>query len=182
MGRWSLVLASCMGAIVMGLASPHVWHLEGAIPITPQSLVILLWAVLWGWKVGTLAVLLYLLAGGIGLPVFAGGSHGWVHFTGSTAGFLWAFLIASLVVGALAERAKRFRYGTAALLMLLGHGILLVLGLAWQRGIMPVEASWTETVKGLMPAVFVKSALGTLLVVFVGRLLERRSPSQDGVD
>ena len=182
LGRWSLALTACMGAVVMGLASPHVWHFEGAVPITPQSLVIVLWAVLWGWQVGLLSVLLYLVAGGMGLPVFAGGASGWIHFTGSTAGFLWAFLIAALVVGALAERVRRFRYGSAAMLMLLGHAILLALGLAWQRGIVPAEASWTDPVLALMPAVLVKSALGTLVVVIVGRLLNRHSLSRDGAD
>jgi len=112
----------------------------------------------------------------------AGGASGWIHFTGSTAGFLWAFLIAALVVGALAERVRRFRYGSAAMLMLLGHAILLALGLAWQRGIVPAEASWTDPVMALMPAVLVKSALGTLVVVIVGRLLDRHSLSRDGAD
>lgn len=167
--RWALL--SVAGAALMGWLSPMVWRVEGALPITPQSLVVVVWAVLWGWRSGTAAVLLYLAAGGMGAPVFAGGAHGWVHFTGSTAGFLFAFPISALVVGFLAEHLRGWKYAGAAGLLLLGHAVLLALGLFWQRSMIPVEDSLAETLSRLLPAVLVKTALGTLVVVLVGRAL-----------
>ena len=167
---------TALGLVLMGWLSPQVWMFQGNLPITPQSLLMVLWGVLWGWRVGTATVVLYLLAGGLGAPVFADGASGWVHFRGSTAGFLFAFPIGALVAGWLAEQPTKLRYGASALLLLLGQFVIVMLGLAWQRGIVPVEWTWAETLLQLAPAVLVKTALGTLVVVFVGRALTGHQP------
>lgn len=169
-------LLTALGLGIMGWLSPHVWMFQGNLPITPQSLLMILWGVLWGWRVGTAAVVLYLLAGALGAPVFADGASGWLHFQGSTAGFLFAFPIGALVAGWLAEQPTKLRYGASALLLLLGQLVIVILGLAWQRGIVPVEATCTETLLTLAPALLVKTALGTLVVVFVGRALTGHRP------
>lgn len=167
----------------MGWLSPQVWRFQGNLPITPQSLLMVLWAVLWGWQVGTVTVLLYLVAGGLGAPVFAGGASGWSHFTGSTSGFLFAFPIAALVSGWLAEKVNRAKYGSSSLLLLMGQAIILVLGLTWQRGIVPQSLSWSSQFLAVLPALLVKTALGTLVVVFVGRMVTgHRSVSEEDVD
>ena len=62
-----------LGLALMGWLSPQVWTFQGTLPITPQSLIVVLWGVLWGWQVGTAAVALYLVSGGLGAPVFADG-------------------------------------------------------------------------------------------------------------
>jgi biotin transport system substrate-specific component len=162
---------TALGLGIMGWLSPQVWMFQGNLPITPQSLLMVLWGVLWGWRVGTATVVLYLLAGGFGAPIFADGASGWIHFRGSTAGFLLAFPIGALVAGWLAEQPSQMRYGTSALTLLLGQLVIVVLGLAWQRGIVPVESTWTDTLLHLLPALLVKTALGSLVVVFVGRAL-----------
>ena len=166
----ALVLTG-LGVLLMGLLAPQVWTFQGSIPITPQSLLVVLWGVLWGWQIGTASVFAYLVLGGLGAPVFADGASGWIHFQGSTAGFLFAFPIAALVTGWLAEQVTKMRYGASALLLLMGQGIVVALGLVWQRAIIPVESAWTETVLNLLPAIMVKTALGSLVVVFVGRML-----------
>ena len=160
-----------IGLALMGWLAPQVWSFQGSLPITPQSLLVVLWPLLWGWRTGTASVVLYLLVGGAGLPVFADGAHGWQHFTGSTGGFLLAFPMAAVVVGWLAEGHSNMKYAKGAGLLLLGQLTIVVLGLMWQRALIPVEASWWETMTKLFPAILVKCALGTLVVVFVGRLL-----------
>ena len=169
-----------LGLALMGWLSPQVWTFQGSLPITPQSLIVVLWGVLWGWQVGTAAVVLYLVLGGLGAPVFAGGASGWVHFTGSTAGFLFAFPIGALVAGWLAEQATRMRYGASGLLLLLGQLVIVILGLIYQRGIIPVEITLAESLLDLMPPLLVKAALGTLIVVFVGRGLTRHQSAPEG--
>jgi biotin transport system substrate-specific component len=176
-------LLTGMGTALLCWLSPQVWMFQGDLPITPQSLMVVLWGVLWGWKVGTSAVVLYLIAGGLGAPVFAEGAAGWQHFTGSTSGFLLAFPIATLVVGWLGESAHKMRYATSVLLLLLGQGIVVMLGLMWFRSIVPVEHGWIDTLAGLAPAIMVKTALGSLVVVVVGRILTQHrsmSSSTDG--
>ena len=160
-----------VGLLLMAWLAPQVWSFQGQLPITPQSLLVVLWPLLWGWRIGTASVVLYLLAGGAGLPVFADGANGWLHFTGSTGGFLLAFPIAAVVVGWLAEGQSAMKYAKGACLLLLGQLTIVVLGLMWQRAMIPVKASWLETMGHLFPAILVKCALGTLVVVFVGRLL-----------
>ena len=169
-----------LGLALMGWLSPQVWTFQGTLPITPQSLIVVLWGVLWGWQGGTAAVALYLVSGGLGAPVFADGASGWIHFTGSTAGFLFAFPIGALVAGWFAEQVTRMHYGASALLLLLGQLVIVLLGLTYQRGIIPVEVSLVENLLDLMPPLLVKAALGTLVVVFVGRGVTGHKPASKG--
>ena len=160
-----------LGLLLMGWLAPQVWSFQGQLPITPQSLLVVLWPLLWGWRIGTASVVLYLLAGGAGLPVFADGAHGWQHFTGSTGGFLMAFPIAAVVVGWLAEgqSCHEIRQGR----------LPLVVGSIDHRGAGFDVATGHDSCRGflagdhdqLFPAILVKCAFGTLVVVFVGRLL-----------
>ena len=170
------VLVGC-GFILLAWLAPQVWSLQGQLPITPQSLLVVLWPLMWGWRIGTATVVLYLVAGGAGWPVFADGAHGWQHFAGSTGGFLLAFPVSAVVVGWLSEGNSTMKYAKSACLLLLGQLTIVVMGLMWQRAMIPVEASWVETMTSLFPAILVKCALGTLVVVFVGRLLAIQSPA-----
>lgn len=72
------------------------------VPITFQSAFVVLTPLLFG-STAYIAVLAYLLLGLVGLPVFAGGASGLVALSGPTGGFLFGFLLASVVIGALAE-------------------------------------------------------------------------------
>ncbi|MFT4083623.1 MAG: biotin transporter BioY [Nocardioides sp.] len=71
----------------------------GGVPITLQTFAIMLTGALLGPLRGTLAVIVYLLLGLAGLPVFAEHSAGPGVFTGATAGYLWSFPLVALVVG-----------------------------------------------------------------------------------
>ena len=168
-----------LGLALMGWLSPQVWTFQGTLPITPQSLIVVLWGVLWGWQVGTAAVALYLVAGGLGAPVFADGASGWVHFTGSTAGFLFAFPIGALVAGWFAAQVTRMRYGASALLLLLGQLVIVLLGSLPTRH-HSCQVPLVDSLLDLMPPLLVKAALGTLIVVFVGRGLTGHKPTPEG--
>jgi len=72
------------------------------VPITFQSAFVVLTPLLFG-STAYIAVLAYLLLGLVGLPVFAEGASGMVALSGPTGGFLAGFLLASIVVGVIAE-------------------------------------------------------------------------------
>ncbi|MFZ2413209.1 MAG: biotin transporter BioY [Candidatus Cryosericum sp.] len=72
------------------------------VPLTFQSAFVVLTPLLFG-STAYIAVLAYLLLGLVGLPVFAGGASGLVALSGPTGGFLFGFLLASIVIGVLAE-------------------------------------------------------------------------------
>ena len=72
------------------------------VPMTMQTLVVLLLGVTLGWKLGVATVALYLFEGIIGLPVFSGSPEkgaGIVYFTGPTMGYLIGFLFTVYFVG-----------------------------------------------------------------------------------
>ncbi len=69
------------------------------VPITLQPLAVLVVGGLLGAGSGATALVLYLALGMLGLPVFAGGSAGFVHVLGPTGGYLMAFPAAAAVAG-----------------------------------------------------------------------------------
>ena len=85
------------------------------VPMTMQTLVVLLLGVTLGWKLGVATVALYLFEGIIGLPVFSGSPEkgvGIIYFTGPTMGYLVGFLFTVYFAG-------KFRYNTIDLASLL---------------------------------------------------------------
>ena len=72
------------------------------VPMTMQTLVVLMIGIGFGWKLGVATVALYLFEGIIGLPVFSGSPEkgvGLVYFTGPTMGYLLGFLVTSYISG-----------------------------------------------------------------------------------
>ena len=74
------------------------------VPVTGQTLVVLMIGLAYGSRLGAVTVLAYIFAGLRGLPVFAGGTSGWVVMAGPSGGYLVGFLAAVFVMGLLAER------------------------------------------------------------------------------
>ncbi|MDQ8027163.1 MAG: biotin transporter BioY [Brevundimonas sp.] len=132
------------------------------VPMTPVSMtmqtfaVLLAGAVLGPWR-GLASVLLYLAAGAAGLPVLSDGASGFTHFAGSTAGYLFAFPIAALMVGLLFDRAPGLiaRFG----LMLAAHVLILTLGGGWLATEIGLPAALEHGVTPFLIGMAVKSAL-----------------------
>lgn len=119
------------GALLMGLIAQAEIPLQ-PVPVTLQTLGVLLIGAALGWKRGFAALALYLAMGAAGLPVFAGGSAGIAKFAGPTAGYLLSYPFAAAAVGYLVERfALDRRPLGAAAAMLVASVIIYALGLAW---------------------------------------------------
>ena len=142
------------------------------IPITLQTLVVMLLPVLFGTRIGTFAVLGYLVAGGLGAPVFSGGNGGWEVFTGPTGGFLIGFLPAAWLTGNMVHSRWGQRWLAIALSVLAGHQVVLLFGLpwfGWQSGWEKVLPVWSD----LTPGMLVKTALATVIAFVVRWGLKR---------
>ncbi|MBE3557617.1 MAG: biotin transporter BioY [Ktedonobacteraceae bacterium] len=100
------------------------------VPISLQTLAVLLSGAALGSRRGALAMLVYLAEGIAGLPVFVGGA-GLAYLAGPTGGYLVAFPFAAFAVGWLCEQGLDRRYLTSALAMLPGSVIIYALGMAW---------------------------------------------------
>ncbi|MBI5960004.1 MAG: biotin transporter BioY [Chloroflexi bacterium] len=124
-----LVLA---GSLLVALSAQIAIRLPfSPVPITGQTLAVLLVGALLGSRRGGLALLAYLAEGAAGLPVFAGGASGPTYMTGPTGGYLIGFVLAAALTGALAERGWDRRVWTTALAMLLGNVAIYVCGVIW---------------------------------------------------
>jgi biotin transport system substrate-specific component len=98
------------------------------VPVTMQTFAVLLsGAALGPWRGGA-AMLLYLVAGSLGLAWFAGGTSG---FGGPTFGYIIGFVVAATVVGALASRGADRTVSGAIAIMVLGNVIIYAFGLPW---------------------------------------------------
>lgn len=120
------------GSLVVALSA----RLEILLPFTPvpvsgQTLGVLLVAAALGSRRGALAMAAYLAEGAAGLPVFAGGGFGLPYLLGPTAGYLWSFPVVAALVGALAERGWDRGPITAGLAMLAGNAAIYLVGLPW---------------------------------------------------
>ena len=118
------------GSILIALsAKVSVWI--GPVPVTAQTLSVLMIAALLGPYRGAGAVLIYLAQGAAGLPVFAGGLAGAAYLFGPTGGYLFGFVAAAIVVGHLAARGFDRNIPTMALAMIVGNICIYAFGLTW---------------------------------------------------
>lgn len=101
------------------------------VPVTGQTMVVLLAGAALGSRLGLLSQVLYLLQGMAGLPVFNGGHSGPAQLVGPTGGYLVGFVIAAYVVGLLAERKWDRNLLGAAGAMLIGNAIIYGVGVAY---------------------------------------------------
>jgi biotin transport system substrate-specific component len=107
------------------------------VPYTLQTAAVLLVGTALGWRAGAASMLLYVLVGVAGAPVFSAGSHGIDQLLGATGGYLFGFILAGALVGRLAERGWDRSPAGAAGLMAAGNLLLYLAGV-------PVLALVTE--------------------------------------
>ena len=101
------------------------------VPLTGQTFAVLLVGAALGSRRGAASLLLYLLQGMIGLPVFAGGASGLAVLLGPTGGYLAGFVVAAYLIGALAARGLDRRIPSALLAFLAGEAVIYLFGVAW---------------------------------------------------
>ena len=107
------------------------------VPYTLQTAAVLLVGTALGWRAGAASMLLYVLVGVAGAPVFSAGSHGIDQLLGATGGYLFGFILAAALVGRLAERGWDRSPAGAAGLMAAGNLLIYLAGV-------PVLALVTE--------------------------------------
>jgi biotin transporter BioY len=101
------------------------------VPITGQTLAVMLSGAVLGWKRGLLSQLAYLLIGLVVPFSWYAGKHGWKVASGTNGGYLVGFIVAAAVVGFLAERKQDRHFASSLSAMLLGTAIIYALGAVW---------------------------------------------------
>ncbi|HZD80969.1 MAG TPA: biotin transporter BioY [Actinomycetota bacterium] len=175
---YRVLLALAGSWLVAGLAQVEVRLPFTPVPVTGQTLGVLLVGAGLGPGLGALSVGLYLAQGAVGLPFFSGGAGG-VSFLGAaaaTGGYLWGFLLAATVVGFLARRGWDRTPGRAVAAMLLGEAVIYAVGLPWLMGTVDVGLARAISL-GFTPFVagdLLKLLIAAALVPAAWRVVPRR--------
>ena len=124
------VFLALIGSIILAISSKIKIPFY-PVPMTMQTLIVLIIGIGFGWKLGLATISLYLFEGIIGLPVFSGSPEkgvGLIYFTGPTMGYLLGFLVAVYVSG-------KFIYDNNLVKnffkLLIATSFIYILGMAW---------------------------------------------------
>jgi biotin transport system substrate-specific component len=152
------------------------------VPMTLQTLVVLMIGAAYGWRLGAATVIAYLAEGAFGLPVFAGPVGGLAPLVGPTAGYLFGFVAAAVVTGWLSERGWDRNVAWLFLAMAIGHFIILAAGFSWLAFGMKlgVEKAWWVGIVPFIAGSVVKNALGATLLPAARCLADRRGEGGRG--
>lgn len=154
------LLAVLIGTVILALSS-HIQVPMFPVPMTMQTFAVTLIGALYGWRLGGITVAAWLMEGALGLPVLAGGAAGVAHFFGKTGGYLFAFPLAAMLVGWLAERGwTGHRYIAAFAAMTLGNALCLLLGAAWLAKLTSLQVAIEFGVLPFVLGGLLKSVLG----------------------
>lgn len=135
------------------------------VPVTGQTLGVMLIGTTYGARLGFITFASYLFAGIAGAPIFAHSAsspnHGIERLTGATGGYLVGMLFASLLLGYLADRKADQKFTTSFPALLLGDAVIFAAGLIWLHA--SLDMTWAKT----LAAGFTPFILGEALKIAI---------------
>lgn len=156
------------------------------VPMTMTTFAVILIAAAYGSRLGVATIVAYIAAGAAGLPVFSGPVAGPAYLVGTTAGFIWGYIAAALIVGLAADRGWDRSLPKLGLAMLVGDAVLFTLGFLWLAFLaqlssgatgIGVAAAWENGIEPFILGDLVKIALAATLVTAGWSLMTRsRTP------
>jgi biotin transporter BioY len=162
----SLALATALAAAV---------KIEtGIVPVTLQTLAVLMSGILFGRRIGAASQITYLLGGLAGIPWFAVGG-GLAYIFSPTFGYIVGFIAAAYVVGALAERGWDKNFATVAAAMAIGSAIIYLFGCLWLVRLVPAGSLLAVGVYPFVLGDLLKIAAAGMALPRVRRILMKSS-------
>ena len=160
-----LVLSGALFMVLMAQISIPVP--PSPVPITGQTLGVVLTAAALGPARGTLVQVFYILAGAVGLPFYSEASHGVEVVMGATGGYLIGFIPAACLIGLAARRGRDRNFLTALPLFIAGQAIIFAVGVPWLAVTTGMNASqaleagfYPFILGGIVKAVIAAAVLG----------------------
>lgn len=167
------------GAALVGALAQLAVHLPFTpVPVTGQTLGVLLAGAALGWRRATASLALYALAGVAGVPWFTDHAHGW---GGASFGYILGFVLAAWVCGALAQRGADRTVLRALPTMVAGEVAIYAVGVTWLAFYLHVGAGKAVSL-GLTPFLAgdaIKLALAAGLLPAGWRLAGRARPGSE---
>jgi biotin transport system substrate-specific component len=150
------------------------------VPVTGQTLGVFLIATTYGARLATTTFATYLLAAIAGAPLFAPSatlpSHGLARITSATGGYLIGMLVATFVIGYLAQRKADQKFRTSFPMLILGSVIIFSFGLTWLH--YSLDMSWSQTLSvGFAPFIVgesIKIAITATALPLIWKRISRR--------
>ncbi|PLX43419.1 MAG: biotin transporter BioY [Hyphomicrobiales bacterium] len=165
------ILLAVTGSLLLAL-SAKIQITVLPVPLTLQTLAVIMIGTLFGPRLGVATVMLYLAEGMAGLPVFAGPLAGPAYFAGPTGGFLIGFVPAAWLAGTLAERGWDRRIVTTFALMILSAGLIYIPGAAWLATLIGAESAIAKGVLPFLLGDVIKAALATAVLPLAWKLIK----------
>lgn len=159
--------------IVLGTVSVP---LPGGVPVTAQTLGVMLAGTVLGARKAPLAVLIVLVLAAVGLPVLSGGGGGIGVFVGPTAGYLIGWIFGALAIGLIAhQQSQQSTWWRVALGTLIGGiGVIYLFGLPVQALVTGVDPFVTLLSSAVfLPGDLLKVAFATMLTLALQRAYPR---------
>jgi len=157
-----LVVAGAALVTVLAQVAIPLWP----VPITGQTLAVLLVGSTLGAVRGAISMVLYALLGLVGLPIFSDGSHGAGVLFGATGGYIVGFIISAALVGWLAERQWDRKILKAIVTFVAGSVVVFAVGLPWLAVVLHTDLP-TTLQYGLYPFILggiIKAAIAAGLL------------------
>jgi len=171
---YNYVLAAFGAAIIAVLAQVSIPLPFSPVPITGQTLAVGLIVTILGTRLGTFSVLIYILLGAVGLPVFSGMSGGFAILVGPTGGYIVGFLVTAVIMGLYLDKFGITIFH-AIIANLIGMVVTLAFGTAWLK--VAADLSWTAAFMGGVAPFIVVGILKAVLAAWVGVIVRRRLES-----
>lgn len=168
----TLTRIALFAALIAALGVLPRLTLASGVPITAQSLGVMLAGTVLGARRGALSVLLFLFLVALGLPLLAGGRGGLGVFVGPTLGYLFGFVLGAYVSGAVAERfANPMGFGAALTGALIGGvGVVTLCGVCGMALVLKVSAGQASIFAlPFVPGDIVKAVLAASVTATLAR-------------
>ena len=151
------------------------------VPVTGQTLVVLMIGMAFGSRLGAATVLAYLAEGAMGLPVFAEGKSGLIAFAGPTGGYLVGFVAAAFATGFLAERGMGRGAVSTVLAMIVGNIVIYAFGFAYLSSLIGMSKAFIFGVQPFLVGDIAKIivAAGLMPAAWYGVSLLRRGADDE---
>ena len=167
-----------VAGIVLLAVSAHVKIPFYPVPVTMQTLVVLMIGMTYGTRLGGVTLLAYLANGAIGLPVFASGA-GWAYMMGPTGGYLLGFFVSAIVLGQLAEMGWGKSLASTAAAMVIGNVVIYAFGVFWLSQMIGLEKAFQF---GLAPFIYgdlLKIVIAAGLMPFAWKAVQKLVSKDD---
>lgn len=166
------VIGMLLYALLISFGAQFEIDIAGILPLTGQTLVVLTTALFTSLRTSSGAVMLYLLLGLIGFPVYADGHSGWEHFTGSSLGYFLGFFVAAALVS-YNRKTCSGNFLSSFLVLFLGHLMILIVGSLFLLRYFSFSEAFSKGFQPFITGAMLKSVLGAAIYLLLQSFIKR---------